>query len=157
MVFMVVWTIILLFIAYNVISSCLRRNYPPSGNFQRMTPPRYPGGGPGTFPGTHHPGSPPPPYTKNPSHDTPADGTQWRPGFWTGAALGGLGAHLLNRSRSQPRAAAYDWEEDRTPFRGRTRPVSSFEDRGRDRDRGEGSSNLGAMRSSTGYGGSSTR
>ncbi|KAH7915657.1 DUF1183-domain-containing protein [Hygrophoropsis aurantiaca] len=149
MIFMIAWIAILALIAYNLIFSCLRRNYPPSGNFQRITPPRYPGAGGGS--GNFHPGSPPPPYTKN-----PPEGSMWNPGFWTGAALGGLGAHLLNRSRSQP-TRLYDWEEERSPFTARRRPTSNYDDRDRNWDRGEGSSNLGATRSSTGYGGSRSR
>ncbi|KAG6373369.1 DUF1183-domain-containing protein [Boletus reticuloceps] len=144
--FMLVWFAVLAIILYN---SCLRRNYPPTGNTQRVPPPTYPGSddygrpGRGFFPGDY-PG-PPPPYTKDPSS---AEG--WRPGFWSGAALGALGGSLLNRSRSVP--GPYDWEGSETRFR-TTRRRESF-------DRMEGSSNMGDMgplRTSTGYGGSNSR
>ena len=92
----------------------------------------------------------PPPYPK------PEGNQGWRPGFWTGAALGGFANHLINRQRPEPRVApvAYDWE--RVPgasfFGGRrTPPVARYD------DRGEGPSNLGAMRRSTGLGGSTVR
>lgn len=145
-VFMFVWCAVLAFILYNFVYSCLRRNYPPTGNTQRVPPPGYPGtddfgrSGPRHFPGDY-PG-PPPPYTKNPSS---AEG--WRPGFWTGAALGALGGNLLNRSQSASRA--YDWERSESRFRP-TRRRASF-------DRMEGTSNMGSLRTSTGYGGSSSR
>ncbi|KAF9223664.1 DUF1183-domain-containing protein [Gyrodon lividus] len=149
MVFMAVWLVVLALIAYSVIYSCLRRTYPPTGNTRRVPPPTYPGpggdggSGSGYFPGGFHP---PPPYTKDP----PSSDGQWRPGFFTGAAIGALGANLLNRSQSQPRA--YDWERER-PSSTRRRTASFYGDR----DRGEGPSNLGSLRTSTGYGGSSSR
>ncbi|KAF8442473.1 hypothetical protein L210DRAFT_3611834 [Boletus edulis BED1] len=144
--FMLVWFAVLAIILYN---SCLRRTYPPTGNTQRVPPPTYPGSddygrpGRGFFPGDY-PG-PPPPYTKDPSS---TEG--WRPGFWSGAALGALGGSLLNRSRSAPRP--YDWEGSGTRFRTTRRRESV--------DRMEGSSNMGDMgplRTSTGYGGSNSR
>lgn len=144
---MFVWFAVLGFVLYNVIYSCLRRNYPPTGNTQRVPPPTYPGPGPDNWrPGPGHfpsdyPG-PPPPYTKDPSTN---DG--WRPGFWTGAALGALGGSLLNRSQSVPRL--YDWERSESRFR-TSRRRASF-------DRMEGSSNMGPLRTSTGYGASSSR
>ncbi|KAG0695598.1 DUF1183-domain-containing protein [Suillus ampliporus] len=149
--FMVVWIVVLSFILYSFIQTCLRHNTSTTGRASRTAPPSYPGGG-ASFPGSYHT-SPPPPYTKDASSSSPSDGTQWQPGFWTGAALGALGNHLLNRDPSQPRE--YDWErERRSPFSSsRSRPVPGYDSQ----DRGEGPSNLGAMRTSTGYGGSSSR
>jgi len=148
--FMLVWFAVLAIILYSLVNSCLRRNYPPTGNTQRVPPPTYPGPGgdgrpryrylPGDFQG------PPPPYTKDPSS---AEG--WRPGFWTGAALGALGGNLLNRSQSAPRA--YDWERSESRFRTAQRRTSFYGDS----DRREGPSNMGPLRTSTGYGGSSSR
>jgi len=144
--FMCVWFAVLAVIAYNVVYSCLRRNYRPTGNAQRVAPPTYPGPGDGGRPGHRNiPGDytgPPPPYTKDPSS---TEG--WRPGFWTGAALGALGGGLLNRSQSVPRA--YDWEGSESRFRTTGRRGSV--------DRREGPSNLGSLRTSTGYGGSNSR
>lgn len=155
MVFMVVWLIVLALLAYSFISSCLRRHYPSTGNTRRVNPPSYPhggsGGGGGSFP--FSPSSPPPPYSKDPPSSS-NDG-QWRPGFWTGAALGALAQHLWNDRQSPPRA--YDWERERTGSfypTARRRPVPNFSSYD---DRGEGPSNLGAMRTSTGYGGSRSR
>ena len=145
--FMFVWFAVLAIILYNLVYSCLRRSYRPTGNTQRVPPPTYPGPddhrrpGPGYFLGDY-PG-PPPPYTKDPSS---TEG--WSPGFWTGAALGALGGSLLNRSQSVPRM--YDWERSEPRFRATARRRASF-------DRMEGSSNMGALRTSTGYGGSNTR
>lgn len=152
MVFMFVWVAVLALIAYIMMHSCLRRTYRPTGNTQRVPPPSYPGvGGNGGWGSGYFPGgfqNPPPPYTKDPS---PPDG-QWRPGFFTGATLGALGANLLNRSQSQPRA--YDWERERSSQSTAGRRAASVYG---DRDRGEGPSNLGSFRTSTGYGGSSSR
>ncbi|OAX35661.1 DUF1183-domain-containing protein [Rhizopogon vinicolor AM-OR11-026] len=154
--FMVVWIIVLAFILFSFIKPFLHRDAASdTRTAPRTSPPSYPGGGPGGlggFPGSSY-SSPPPPYTKDASSAAPSDGTQWRPGFWTGAALGALGNHLLNRSPSRP--GEYDWErERRSPFgSSRARPVNSYDSQ----DRGEGPSNLGAMRTSTGYGGSSSR
>ena len=150
-----------------MIQSCLRRD--PTPRAPRTTTnsaPRPGGGGSGWFPGAHpddyHP--PPPPYSKNPSQGSNNWGN-WRPGFWTGAAAGGLANQLWNSATNrQPAAAgaAYDWERDRMAAPTRPGPSSFFGSRrapssGYDDDRGEGSSNLGAMRRSTGLGGSSVR
>ncbi|PPQ67518.1 hypothetical protein CVT25_006059 [Psilocybe cyanescens] len=159
--FSILWLAFLGIILYSFLQSCLRSNTTtargprPSGYNQ---PPGS--GGSGWFPGSYgdNPTDPPPPYSK-----TPQPGSQqgWRPGFFTGAALGGLANHLWNRPRTDPaRTASYDWER-------RTRPVprssllgggSGFRQPSyRSDDRGEGSSNLGSMRRSTGLGGSSVR
>ncbi|KAF8806995.1 DUF1183-domain-containing protein [Phlegmacium glaucopus] len=109
------------------------------------------------FPGGHqdNQSGPPPPYSKNPQN---VPGWQnWRPGFWTGAALGGLANHLWNRPRTvaPARQSVYDWE--------RVQPRASFFGGGSgyrqpaNNDRGEGPSNLGPMRRSTGLGGSNVR
>ncbi|KAG1722270.1 DUF1183-domain-containing protein [Suillus lakei] len=150
--FILVWIIVLAVIIYSFIRPCLRN----TSDANRTGPPSYPGGGQGRsgsggFPGSYHT-SPPPPYTKDAGSGSQSSGAQWQPGFWTGAALGALGNHLLNRpSQSQE----YDWErERRLPGSiSRSRPVPGYDSQ----DRGEGSSNLGAMRTSTGYGGSSSR
>lgn len=160
MVFMFVWLVVLAILAYTFIDTCRRRHFRPTGNTRRVNPPSYPGGGAGgggrgSFPFT--PSSPPPPYSKDP----PASGNAaWRPGFWSGAALGAFANHLWNRNsgggqslQSPPRA--YDWESERTgSFQTRRRPMPGFTSY---EDRGEGPSNLGAMRTSTGYGGSRSR
>lgn len=148
--FMFVWFAVLAIILYNLVYSCLRRSYPATGNAQRVPPPTYPGPGDGRRPAYgYFPGDlrgPPPPYTKDPS-----SAESWRPGFWTGAALGALGGSLLNRSQSVPQA--YDWERSESRFRTARRRASFYGDG----DRREGPSNMGALRTSTGYGGSSSR
>lgn len=112
-----------------------------------------PGGGP-FRPGGPDNMHPPPPYSKDSTDAAPA-ANPWRPGFWTGAALAGIGGQLLNNRNRQPGYGArpYDWEDDapreERPRRRQPPPAP--------RDRGEGSSNLGSMRSSTGLGGSSVR
>ena len=166
-IFAVLWIAVLFFLAYSFFMSCFQRNNtrsaprPPSGG----RPPSYGSsgaggrGGGGWFPGDYR--APPPPYSKDP----PSSGTSgWSPGFWTGAAVGGLANHLWNSSRDTrppPPPVQYDWERPRSSFWGA--PTSSFTRRSTgsrmfdDDDRGEGSSNLGATRRSTTFGGSSVR
>ncbi|KAH9902487.1 hypothetical protein C8Q73DRAFT_635024 [Cubamyces lactineus] len=188
--FMLLWFAALGLILYSVVTSCLRRT--PSNTNPRE--PRRPwwssGPGSGWFsgfrPGAPGPGpnDPPPPYTKYPSSTTPAGPAQadgWRPGFWTGAALGGLGAYLFNRQQRPrdegwtrprvvpvPSAGMYDWEAERMfrPVRQAPASTSWFGAPGANTrrrggwdndDRGEGPSNLGSMRRSTGLGGSRVR
>ncbi|KAK0480012.1 hypothetical protein IW261DRAFT_1336157 [Armillaria novae-zelandiae] len=148
-VFSVVWIVVLALIAYSFLKSCCGR---PTTTNRR---PQNPGSSSGWFPGGYgddH--APPPPYTKR----TTDQG--WTPGFWTGAALGGLGAHLFNNRRPRndanppppPTRRLWDWENSRgSSVFGRRRTSYEFE------DRGEGPSNLGTMRTSTGLGGSNVR
>jgi len=106
---------------------------------------------------------PPPPYSKFPSSTDSATGSgtrgdQDRFGFWSGAALGGLGTYLLTRQReSEPRARRYDWEDERPFARPDPGPVPRASGSLRQQPLGQGSSNLGSMRRSTGYGGSTVR
>lgn len=153
---MIIWVAFLAFILYSLLASCLRRNsmphrqYPPPPDPRRRSSGWFPGGhyGDGSTP-------PPPPYSKHPSDQ---NSESWRPGFWTGAALGGLGSYFVNNRRqpstAAPSAVPWDWERERTQrgplFGGNRAPYTS-------EDRGEGSSNLGAMRRSTGLGGSNVR
>ncbi|KAG1876038.1 hypothetical protein C8R48DRAFT_745610 [Suillus tomentosus] len=147
--FMLVWIVVLGIIIYSFIQPCLRRN---TSDANHTSPPSYPGdrqgrSGSGGFPGSYYT-SPPPPYTKDAGSGS---SSQWQPGFWSGAALGALGNHLLNRPSG---SREYDWERERR-LQGsisRSRPVPGYDSQDR-----EGSSGLGAMRTSTGYGGSSTR
>jgi len=164
--FWIVWLGFIGLILYTVLLSCLsRRSTTPRSSSDN--PPRRPNSGSGWFPGGHqdnnYPSDPPPPY---PKYQQDAPGWQnWRPGFWTGAALGGLANHWWNggggggpRTTEVPvRRTVYDWE--RPSFFGRgsgysTRQPSTTPS---DYDRGEGSSNMGPMRRSTGLGGSSVR
>ncbi|KAI0364319.1 DUF1183-domain-containing protein [Pilatotrama ljubarskyi] len=192
--FILLWVAALGLILYNLLSSCLRPRHPPGTS---PNGPRRPwwGSGPGSgwFSGSRPdapdpgPDTPPPPYSKHPPPTTtgapPAQGEGWRPGFWTGAALGGLGAYLFNRPARPPREydpylrarpampGLYDWEAERAfrpPPSVRYGPSSAgswfgagmgARRRGgwESEDRGEGPSNLGSMRRSTGLGGSSVR
>ncbi|KAG7451206.1 DUF1183-domain-containing protein [Guyanagaster necrorhizus] len=146
-VFSILWTAVLALITYSFLKSCFgqptitnRRpqNHGPSGWF------------PGSYGDDY---APPPPYTKSPADQG------WRPGFWTGAALGGLGAHFFNNRRPRneeppprPTRRFWDWENSRaSSILGRRGANYEFE------NRGEGPSNLGTMRSSTGFGGSNVR
>ncbi|TFK20293.1 DUF1183-domain-containing protein [Coprinopsis marcescibilis] len=161
-IFWVLWIFVLAIILIAVLESCFRRRTPsttasnrPGGGPEPGAGSRwwFPGGRPGYNPGYDSP----PPYSKygNASEATGAQG--WRPGFWSGAAMGGLANHLWNnrnnnnqRDRGQPEPAArprpWNWET-RFPSQPdvRARPVYD------NSDRGEGSSNLGSMRSSTGF------
>ncbi|PCH42589.1 hypothetical protein WOLCODRAFT_132447 [Wolfiporia cocos MD-104 SS10] len=170
-IFTIIWLACLLFIAYRFLKSCFSsRSGSASSSLSR---PRPSGGGPGSnwFSSNHRLGysDPPPPYTKYPTSSTSASRAGWRPGFWSGAALGGIGTYLLNRNqrereRARPATAAYDWEQERVfrPSSPSSRPSGWGFGSGRrsgfsSEDRGEGSSNLGSMRRSTGIGGSNVR
>ncbi|KAF8149887.1 hypothetical protein B0H34DRAFT_678835 [Crassisporium funariophilum] len=158
--FSILWIGFLFFIVYSFFLSCFRSG-PASRGPHPPTHGSRPGSGAGWFPGDYRDdtSAPPPPYSK--AEQNPPG---WRPGFWTGAALGGLAHQLWNRRpQTVPApAAAYDWERDRTT----QAPRQSFFGGGggnqrqtsyRSDDRGEGSSSLGAMRRSTGLGGSNVR
>ncbi|KAK2460316.1 hypothetical protein APHAL10511_007705 [Amanita phalloides] len=94
LLFTLVWVAVVFYIAYKFILSYFsaRNQSRPSGSHSR------PGGGGGgggggwrnTFPGGYD--DPPPPYTDNRKRGQASEG--WRPGFWSGAALGGLATHM---------------------------------------------------------------
>lgn len=173
--FWVLWIGILAFIAYRFFTSLWSDNAREAAR-RPATGPRYgPGGGGGGnnrgwFPDSpDYPGGPPPPYSKTPPPEAQGQ-AGWRPGFWTGAALGGLANHLWNRNRNEDpryqqipreplrRPAPDGWERAWNPFStASTRPTGFQRPSRFDDDRGEGSSNLGSMRSSTGFGGSNVR
>ena len=154
--FWMLWLGFLALIIYGLFVSCRdnRNSRAPRSSSNTRSASEY------WFPGDHPDNQsrpPPPPYSKQTQN---APGWQnWRPGFWTGAALGGLANYMWNRPRTEAplRPTAYDWESVRPQpsFFGagsgyRPNPRSDF-------DRGEGSSNLGPMRRSTGLGGSNVR
>ena len=102
---------------------------------------------------------PPPPYSgpKNSGPDVNTTASNG-PGFWTGLGLGSLGGAALSRyfdgntprrqpppTRYNPSYESYDWEREMRP-----QPRRSD-------DRGEGPSNLGTIRSSTGFGRTNVR
>ena len=166
---MIIWVAVLLFILYAFLKSCFegRRT---GGATPR--PRRGPGPGSGWFPRTNRDdgptgSDPPPPYTKySRNSSSAAQEPGWRPGFWTGAALGGLGTYLFNRNsdtrtRTGYDRVRYDWERPMQGSFSRPAPFSSgYSPRSssfRSDDRGEGSSDLGRMRRSTGIGGSNVR
>lgn len=178
LLFLGLFAAVLVFIVYKFILPCFlidRRASPP-----RSRPPPGSGSGSGWFSGNYYDDfrrpPPPPPYSKYPGNNTGTESTsqvrgdQDRFGFWSGAALGGLGTYLLNRQRnsgSEP-PRRYDWENDR--FRDYSRrdpdpqaprasggfssPQASQQSWN---NSGAGPSNLGSMRRSTGYGGSTVR
>ena len=126
------------------------------------------GGGGGRGPGGPSRPDPPPPYTgsEKPSTST-AQGNSgsgaWQPGFWTGLAGGAAGAALANglRNRNQEqqyRAAPFGQRGGGLGFGGRnTAPAPRSSTTW---DRGEGSSGttgMGSMRSSSGFGGTRNR
>jgi len=152
-IFTVIWLAFVALIAYSFLRSCLRG---PENRVGGRPDPGRPGNlGPGFFPGGLNDDSPqPPPYSKS----APPANEGWRPGFWTGAVLGGLGTHFFN-NRQNPRA--YDWERERDrsyqPPTGGMFGQRRSSARSTSDDRGEGSSNLGAVRQSTGFGSSNVR
>lgn len=157
-----------------------RRASPP-----RTRPPPGSGSGPGSgwFSGGFYDDfrrprpPPPPPYSKYPDNNTGTGSTsqvrgdQERFGFWSGAALGGLGTYFLTRPsqrNSGPESRRYDWENDR--FRAgdysrrdsgdyqAPRPSGGFSSQQQSWSNNRaGPSNLGSTRRSTGYGDSTVR
>lgn len=144
-----------------------------SENGRRGSPPRSrpePGSGSGGwFPGSFHDDfrpPPPPPYSRYPDKNagtgssSQVRGDQDRFGFWSGAALGGLGTYLWTRQRnSGSEARRYDWENDRFSRRDPDpqAPRANGAQQSWSSNSGAGPSNLGSMRRSTGYGGSTVR
>ncbi len=115
----------------------------------------------------------PPPYTPHDPHPSklPPE-SSWTPGFWTGIGLGGLAASIWNsgrpiedsRLRRQQDQCEYDWERARM---GASPSGSAYFSTATPRRRayasdpleseGAGPSELGALRRSTGLGGSTVR
>ncbi|KAI0749955.1 hypothetical protein C8Q80DRAFT_656568 [Daedaleopsis nitida] len=195
-VFMLLWVAVFALLLYNFLKSCCgARARTPRGPAPGAPPPRRfgsgwfssgggGGGGPGGYPDRHDSDAPPP-YSKHAPSGASVPGARdaggWRPGFWTGAALGWLGTQWMNRAgreRERERGygqGMYDWEAERTFRPARTAPPpasaspaaapwwaggsgSGARRRAFDSDdRGEGSSSLGSMRRSTAFGGSSVR
>jgi hypothetical protein len=181
--------ILFLCLFVGVIAFILYKLFPCFENDRRASPPRSrppPGSGSGWFPGRSfygdfRPSRPPPPYSKYPDNNSDNNnmgtgstspspsqvrGDQDRFGFWSGAALGGLGTYFLTRQRnsgSEPRR--YDWENDRfrdlsrrdpDPQAPRASGAFSPSQQSWSNNRA-GPSNLGSMRRSTGFGGSTVR
>jgi len=147
-IFMFIWIAFLVFTILSVITSCFHRIRQP-GNTSH--PNRRPGGN-GSFPGGPRDDyDAPPPYSQSNANQG------WRPGFWTGTALGGLGSYFMNNRRPEVYtdrwSSPWDWEGRllRRPIFGRRRVSPSSE------DRGEGTSSVGATRRSTGLGGTTVR
>jgi len=174
-IFSILWISLLVYIVYTFIRHILLSrewggSRPPlTGNRGTGPRPWGPGSGGGSnwFNGRDYrrrSPSPPPPYRKDGPSSYGSQGQGGGPGFWTGMAAGGLGSYLYNRAtqpRPQPQPTTWDWErpgmarssgwfgQSQSSQRGST---SRYDD-----NRGEGSSNLGSMRTSTGFGGSSVR
>ncbi|XP_006459447.1 hypothetical protein AGABI2DRAFT_201707, partial [Agaricus bisporus var. bisporus H97] len=114
-IFTVAWVAFLVFILYNLVKSCLSRNNSSNVRRQRGSSSRPGGGGGGGggggwFPRRDDWSNPPPPYTKYPSNNGASEG--WRPGFWSGAALGGLANHFWNnRRQAEPREYWNQWNQ----------------------------------------------
>jgi len=167
-IFTILWVSVLVFIAYTFIRHVImsrewgRSRRPFAGNRGGAPRPWGPGSG-GGFTGRDYrrrSPSPPPPYSKGEGSSSTSQGQGGGPGFWTGVAAGGIGSYLYNRAtqpRTQPQPATWDWERPGAArssgwFGSRMESPARFDD-----NRGEGSSNLGSMRTSTGFGGSNVR
>ncbi|SCV74794.1 BQ2448_7823 [Microbotryum intermedium] len=121
------------------------------------------GGGGGSGPGR---GGPPPPYSAKPDPSTSTSGEGWRPGFWSGIAAGALGAAAMNLNRGG--RSRYEEQRDFERYRdgGWDRGVGGSGSWGlgggggggslRYRD-SSGGSNMGSMKTSTGFGGTRNR
>jgi len=162
--FGIAFCFVLAFIMHHLLKACSSRRQP--GTNGRLRPdPQAPGG----FSSPHGGDGSPPPYTP---YDKPLDSNNaWGPGFWTGLGLGGIGAYLFNRNQrrnSFPYQAdqqrSWDWERPghgsstfQTRFASPNEGFWSSSRSGGFNDRGEGTSNLGTMRSSSGIARSSVR
>ncbi|KAF9267805.1 DUF1183-domain-containing protein [Marasmius fiardii PR-910] len=157
--FAIPWVVVLIWILYGLCWKGNDTNNRSPRNRRGPTPSDYSSSN--WFPGGYDDRQdPPPPYSGG--KNAAADG--WRPGFWTGAALGGLAdRYFFNGNRrddnpgSRQNRRMWDWERPATTSRqtGNSpgwRSWSSTSD-----DRGEGTSDLGRMRTSSGLGGSSVR
>ncbi|KLO15246.1 DUF1183-domain-containing protein [Schizopora paradoxa] len=145
---------IVLFILYGIFRNCRAQNQrrtSPNGPRPNNRPgSSYPGGGPGWN------DSPPPPYSDSDfKRDNFRPSSSSNSDFARGAALGAVGgaaalaaAQAVHRQWYNPEYRSYDWEH---------REQSPPTMRNRNSDRGEGSSNLGELRASTGFGTSSVR
>ncbi|KIP10992.1 hypothetical protein PHLGIDRAFT_172240 [Phlebiopsis gigantea 11061_1 CR5-6] len=167
-IFGIAWIAVLCIIIFSFLKSCFQSRQ--AGNTRRPgSGPSRPTRGTGWFPGyrpdDRHDDAPPP-YSKHPAQSQANADPGWRPNFWTGAALGGLGAYLIGnnaRRRETPTTTSYDWERERQARMPRVSPIANpgYASQRRSffssEDRGDGSSNLGPMRRSTGLGGSSVR
>ncbi|KAL0574738.1 hypothetical protein V5O48_007222 [Marasmius crinis-equi] len=163
--FAIPWFAALLWILYGL---CWRRD-----DANNRSPRRRRGPGPGFSSSNWFPGGydddrndrndPPPPYSAN-KHGTAAQG--WRPGFWTGAMVGGLADRFIfnnnnrrdrDHTETRPTRRMWDWERPATSARP-AQPATGWRSwsSGAD-DRGEGTSDLGTMRRSSGLGGSTVR
>jgi len=183
-IFSILWIALLIFVVYTFIRHViLSREWNGSrrpqtgtrGTDPRPWGPRFGGGSNWFMNDRDHRNSrrssPPPPYSKEGSSSSQSQGQDSGPGFWTGVAAGGVGSYLFNRAmqprtQPQPQTATYDWErpgmarssgwfgqpEPQTSLPPQWGSTSRFDD-----NRGEGSSNLGSMRTSTGFGGSNVR
>ena len=155
---------VLAYILYKFLLPCYEDNR--RGSTPR-TPRPGPSSGSGWFPGSHNDRRPPPPpYSKFPDNTTESPGPvregQGRLGFWGGAALGSLGTYLLTRQRNQePQQRRYDWESERyfprDPDTHGSRASGPSSRQPSWSSNTASSSNLGSMRRSTGFGGSTVR
>lgn len=162
-IFTIVWVAFLVFILWGLLKTCLRDNSNPLAGSAR--PPNYRpggGGGGGWFPGGNNPDDAPPPYYAKPyGSSTNTSGSSGWPTFLTGAVLGGLGTQYFNNRRQQPPPTppvrSWDWERRAQPQPPASTSFFSRRSTASNDDRGEGPSNLGAMRRSTGLGGTTVR
>ncbi|KAH7106614.1 DUF1183-domain-containing protein [Auriculariales sp. MPI-PUGE-AT-0066] len=180
-VFVFLFIGVALFLAFQIIKSCLSA---PQRS-PRAARPRGGGGGGGGaggwFTGGANHRAPPPPYSQDPPTSS-NNAAGWRPGFWTGLGAGGLLGRYFQPTPHDPyraerermmRPSTWDWERpttnrgwfDAAPSRAQTaaRPQDSPRannwfgtESHQQEDRGEGSS-TGATRRSTGYGSSRVR
>ncbi|PLW08765.1 hypothetical protein PCANC_08104 [Puccinia coronata f. sp. avenae] len=150
--FWILFIVVAIVILYPVLRLLLLHFFPSLDSFL----PAPSGGGGG---GGGGPADPPPPYTPQqpPYKSAPSSSEPWRPGFWTGVATGS-GASALFRSsqnrRNQPRE-----HNCNSPHGGPSTGFGSgatYRGQGSSRDMDD-NSNLGRIRTSTGFGGTQNR
>jgi len=145
---------VILYILYAILRGCWNQNQnntSSNGPRPNNRPTHRGGGGGGN--------DSPPPYSPfDRKQDNTQPPTSSDSSFTRGAVAGAVGGaaalavQAVGRGLYNPEypSQSYDWER-------RDRPSSTTTTRHRNSDRGEGSSNLGELRASTGYGTSSVR
>lgn len=121
----------------------------PGGSGGSDHRPGFGGGGPGS--GWRNPFSPGSSTFGSDASKEQATAGAWRPGFWSGLAAGAAGENLRSRMRNSGAAPA----PSRASRAWTTEPSTRYDSPMQ--DRGEGTSTMGSIRTSTGYGGTRNR
>ncbi|GAA5853977.1 hypothetical protein JCM8547_008177 [Rhodosporidiobolus lusitaniae] len=111
-----------LYLLLSLLLKLYRRFFPSPHSFSgNGRPPRPPPDGPSSRPPPPPSDPPPPPYTDKPfssPSSASSSSSSWRPGFWTGAALGWATNAFLASSRERERQRGWPAEDPYAAYRG---------------------------------------